>query len=139
MGKLKIFLLLLKKNFIALRTLIFRTVTENEKRCLLYFRESPLQSDEIMSSTSQKHRNFVSEPMGEKPVTDLSGIGEVLGKRLEEQGFDKAYVVLGQYLLLKKNDELFANWLKETCGANKKQQGDCGKCLKEWCVSFMSP
>ncbi len=54
-------------------------------------------------TTSQKHRNFVAEPMGEKEVGDLAGIGEVLGKRLSSKGFDKAYTVLGQFLLLKKN------------------------------------
>ena len=48
-----------------------------------------------MASTSQKHRDFVSEPMGEKRVTELAGIEDVLGGRLEEKGYDKAYVVLG--------------------------------------------
>ena len=107
-----------------------------------------------MSTTSQKHHNFVSEPMGDKPVTDLAGIGEVLGKRLDAKGFDKvtpflslsppphtdslqAYVILGQFLVLKKNQELFIEWLKETCQANAKQAKDCCSCLTEWCDQFL--
>ncbi|XP_061089665.1 barrier-to-autointegration factor-like isoform X1 [Conger conger] len=91
----------------------------------------------VMSSTSKKHKDFVAEPMGEKPVMALAGIGEALGKRLEEKGFDKAYVVLSQFLVLKKDEELFGEWMKDTCGANAKQQRDCSGCLREWSDSFL--
>ena len=42
-----------------------------------------------MSSTSKKHQSFVTEPMGDKLVTELAGIGEVLGKRLTDASYDK--------------------------------------------------
>ncbi|XP_033102720.1 barrier-to-autointegration factor-like [Anneissia japonica] len=90
-----------------------------------------------MASTSKKHREFTGEPMGDKPVTDLAGIGATLGGRLEAAGFNKAYVVLGQFLILQKQEELFTDWLKDTVQANKKQAGDCYLCLKEWCDSFL--
>jgi len=98
---------------------------------------SKVQEQGTMSSTSQKHRNFVAEPMGDKPVTDLAGVGEVLGSRLENQGFDKASVVLGQFLVLKKNKELFQDWMKDVCGANTKQSSDCYQCLSDWCDEFL--
>jgi hypothetical protein len=90
-----------------------------------------------MSSTSQKHRDFVSEPMGEKEVSELAGIGKVLGQKLVDAGFDKAYVVLGQFLVLRKDEEMFLDWIKTTVGANSKQGGDCYNCLKEWCDAFL--
>uniref|UniRef100_A0A8C9S2M3 Barrier-to-autointegration factor-like n=1 Tax=Scleropages formosus TaxID=113540 RepID=A0A8C9S2M3_SCLFO len=93
-----------------------------------------------MSTTSRKHRDFVSEPMAEKPVTALSGIGEALGKKLEEQGFDKvrnAGFVGPLHTRLRKDQELFGEWLKDACGANSKQAMSCSQCLKEWCDSFL--
>ena len=91
----------------------------------------------MASTTSQKHRNFISEPMGEKSVSELAGIGPVLGGRLEEEGFDKAYVVLGQFLVLKKDKDLFSEWLKDAAKANAKQANDCFECLRNWCDAFL--
>ena len=55
-----------------------------------------------MSTTTQKHSNFISEPMGDKPVTELAGIGETLGGRLKDKGFDKVneLILLNQKLML---------------------------------------
>ncbi len=39
--------------------------------------------------TTIKHRTFVLEPMGDKHVTDLPGVGTVTGYRLEYNGYDK--------------------------------------------------
>lgn len=75
--------------------------------------------------------------MGEKAVSELAGIGKVLGEKLKNAGFDKAYVVLGQFLVLRKDEEMFLDWIKIAVGANAKQGGDCYNCLKEWCDAFL--
>merc|ERR1711899_568536 len=90
-----------------------------------------------MSTWAQKHRNFIAGPMSDKPVTELAGIGGTLGGRLSAKGFDKAYVVLGQFLVLKKNRDLFVDWLKDYAGANSKQAADCYQCLSDWCDEFL--
>jgi len=53
------------------------------------------------------------------------------------QCFVQAYVVLGQFLLLKKDKDDFESWLKDTIKANSKQAGDCYQCLRDWCLAFL--
>ena len=67
---------------------------------------------ESSNTMTYPQRNFVAEPMGEKEVTELAGIDNVLGMRLAAEGFEKAYVVLGQFLFLKKNKDHFVRWIK---------------------------
>ncbi len=82
--------------------------------------------------TTRKHQDFVAEPMGEKKVTEIAGVGKVLGKRLSEKNVKTAEAAFGQFLVLKKDEPEFKGWMKDTCGANAKQQSDAHKCLKEW-------
>ena len=89
------------------------------------------------SSRSLKHSRFVSEPMGEKLVYEVAGIRDVLGGRLTKKGFNKAYTLLGKFLVLHKKEELFIAWLKKTCGANANQARDCFQCLDEWTKAYI--
>lgn len=51
-----------------------------------------------MSNTLEVWRCFVSEPMGEKPVSELAGIGESLGSKLASLGFEKVNLIGYKYL-----------------------------------------
>ncbi|XP_070183091.1 barrier-to-autointegration factor-like [Littorina saxatilis] len=82
---------------------------------------------------TQKHRDFAAGPMGKKLVTDLAGIGPILGAKLRDKGFKYAYNVVGQYLVLNKNEEKFKDWLCKKCPADAGQQNDCFNCVKGWC------
>ncbi|XP_029927164.1 barrier-to-autointegration factor-like [Myripristis murdjan] len=88
--------------------------------------------------STKKHQNFVSKPMEDKAVTDMPGIRGALGKRLQKQGFDKAYMLLGKFVAHKKNTEKFAKWLRETFGASAQQADICTRSLQEWCEIFLS-
>uniref|UniRef100_A0A1E1XVJ0 Barrier-to-autointegration factor-like protein n=1 Tax=Amblyomma sculptum TaxID=1581419 RepID=A0A1E1XVJ0_AMBSC len=89
-----------------------------------------------MSTTSEKHRNFVSEPMGDKDVTDIAGIDGDLATQMKDKGFDKAYIVVGKFLVIGRNKDEFISWLKDVGGANDEQAEVCFECLDQYCREF---
>ncbi|KAK7870992.1 hypothetical protein R5R35_012187 [Gryllus longicercus] len=108
----------------------------NRKAHSKYDEESSEGSSSSSFKSASKHI-FVSEPMGEKTPAELNGIGHILSRRLAKIGFDKAYVVFGQFLVLKKDRELFTFWLCDSVGASPKQANDCYQCLLEWSEEFL--
>ncbi|XP_019346550.1 barrier-to-autointegration factor-like protein isoform X2 [Alligator mississippiensis] len=91
----------------------------------------------MMAIRTQKFNVFVSEPMGDKDITKVDGINDDLGMKLAAKGFNKAYILLGQFLLLKKDSAVFQRWLKGTYGASPTEAQQCASCLLEWCCSFL--
>jgi len=49
----------------------------------------------------------------------------------------QAFVVLGQFLVLKKNEDLFLEWLKDTAGISTNHARQCYQCLDDWCSAFL--
>ena len=90
-----------------------------------------------MASVSQKHQNFIVEPIGEKKVTALPGIGPAHGATLCVNGFNSAASVLGQFLVLNRNEEMFKVWLHSVCNANSRNQEFCYNGLNAWCNSYI--
>ena len=87
---------------------------------------------------TQKHDDFLGSPIGNKRVTDLPGIGDAFGQLLVDNGFDRAYKVLGQFLILGKSEVDFTHWLTEICPAiNAQHQQDCYEALNQWCIQNM--
>lgn len=46
-----------------------------------------------MPSTSVKHQDFIAEPMGEKDVDTLAGVGATYAAKMKSKGFDKVHVL----------------------------------------------
>ncbi|XP_028000681.2 barrier-to-autointegration factor-like protein [Eptesicus fuscus] len=90
-----------------------------------------------MNHMSPRLRAFLSEPIGEKDVVCVDGISHELAINLVTKGFNKAYTLLGQFLLMHKNEMEFQRWLICCCGATECEAQESTNCLKEWCSCFL--
>ncbi|XP_026974178.1 barrier-to-autointegration factor-like protein [Sagmatias obliquidens] len=72
-----------------------------------------------MDHMSPRLRTFLSETIGEKNVAWVDGVSRELAINLCAKGFNKAYILLGQFLLMHKNEAEFQKWLICCCGATE--------------------
>jgi hypothetical protein len=66
--------------------------------------------------TTQNHKDFTAEPMGFKKITEIY-------RKL--RGFVYAYILLGQFLLHKKKEQVFTSWLMSNFQINKHYARSC--------------
>jgi isopentenyl diphosphate isomerase/L-lactate dehydrogenase-like FMN-dependent dehydrogenase len=57
--------------------------------CLSSYHSSYFFQVTMSSSTTKKFREFMAEPLGDKGIRDVPGIGDVLGTKLSEAGYEK--------------------------------------------------
>lgn len=88
-----------------------------------------------MSTNSKKHQTFVDKPMGGKGVTEIPGIGQEIGRNMNDKEIDFAYEVFGKFLVVKKNKENFCEWLKQFV-ANAEHREECYKAMEEWSKKY---
>lgn len=94
-------------------------------------------------ATSQKHRDFLREPMGRtKSVDELPGIAAVSKEKLAEEGITKAYHVFAQFLLCDMDKQAFIAWFGTATGqkaALHLQHAEaCYNCLREYADQYFA-
>ncbi|RWS21374.1 barrier-to-autointegration factor A-like protein [Leptotrombidium deliense] len=86
---------------------------------------------------SAKQMKFLSETIANKPVTEIPGIGVLLGHRFTTLGYPLASDVLKQFLVMDKNEEIFVTWMQNSVRANENQSRQCAQCLQAYCKNFV--
>jgi len=49
----------------------------------------------------------------------------------------QAYVLLGKFLNLGRDEITFSNWLQDETGASEQNAKAAYKCLRDWCDSYL--
>ncbi|VDM51637.1 unnamed protein product [Angiostrongylus costaricensis] len=88
-------------------------------------------------SPSSKLREFVNEPMRDKHVSSVAGIAHECSDTLVGLGFDKAYILFGQFLIYRKERSAFIEWLVATTGIGISNAIAAYDCLSEWSEKFL--
>lgn len=88
-------------------------------------------------SISVKHVEFCKGSIKNKLPIEIAGVRQETSLKFIELGYTTASQILGKYLLMDMNFDLFDEWLKinfpDSKVMNLKNRSDIVGCLQEWC------
>ena len=97
-----------------------------------------------MGDTTKKFEEFVRQPLTDdkkkfRPVTVIPGIGPATAAKLDSRGFKDTSHVLGQFLVLGRDKELFIDFLTDIVGTTLKdtQKQECVSALSAWVLHHL--
>ena len=96
-----------------------------------------MEIDSNTSNTSKKQKMFIDEPMGDKLVIEIGGIGKIASAKLAEIKITKAYHLLAYFLTLDKDNAKFITFLKEQANMTEKNARVSAETLDAWCQQFL--
>ena len=86
-----------------------------------------------MSKESKKNQKLACEPLKDKKLVDLGGIGKMHAMDLKKRGFNDAAAVVGQFMAYNRNDDKFKEFIKRKGNANNGEAANCLQGVKGWC------
>ncbi|XP_060584059.1 barrier-to-autointegration factor-like [Ruditapes philippinarum] len=86
--------------------------------------------------TTAKAQSFMSEPMGNKPLTAVGGIGTIFAQRLADKGFICAAQLYVHFLDMKRNEVHFKNWFYQVTAADPHFQNLCYYSMNGYYLNF---
>ncbi len=75
-----------------------------------------------IQNTTKKRATFLSTPLRDMiSLSQIPGVGAVTHGRLVRAGIATPQQLVGQLMILNRDDEAMLRWLKETCGVRERE------------------
>lgn len=69
-----------------------------------------------MLNTTKKFDSFISKPLRDTKLVDVPGVGDVAASKLRDANIDTSEKLVGQFLVLGRDGDRMADWLRCACG-----------------------
>lgn len=91
------------------------------------------------SNTSKKYNDFTNEPIGNKLVTSIPGVGNETANKLEKLKFVYAKHLVGLFLSpeIDSDESKMKFWFIDNAKMTARRSEEAANCLKNWVGSYV--